>query len=216
MSLLNKKVRLMHCALDHLVISAENLETGRDWAQNLLDIAFGARGEHVHMGTHNHLTGMDRGVYLEVIAIDPEAAQPLHPRWFDLDNFSGGPRLSNWVINVDDLDAALAVAPIRVGRIVEFERGVYRWKMAVPESGVLPFDGCFPALIEWQSEHPAPALPNHGLALRRLNLSHPNADALTTALEPFGEAMENVRIVPARVPSLHAEIGTPSGEIWIT
>ncbi|WP_417257799.1 VOC family protein [Celeribacter sp.] len=206
----------MHCALDHLVISAPDLETGRLWAQNLLDIPFGTRGVHAQMGTHNHLTALDRGAYLEVIAVDPEAAAPAHPRWFDLDNFRGSPRLSNWVLNVDDLDAAMSVAPEGIGRVVQFERGPYSWKMAVPDTGKLPFDGCFPALIEWQSEHPAPALDYHGLALRRLKLSHPQSDALKTALEPFAEAMDNVRIVNASVPSLHAEIGTPSGEIWIT
>ncbi len=120
------------------------------------------------------------------------------------------------MLNVDDLDAALAAAPAGAGQVVAFERGAYRWKMAVPETGVLPFDGCFPALIEWQSAHPAPALDYHGLALRRLKLSHPQSDALTAALEPFAAAMESVRIVNARTPSLHAEIGTPSGEIWIT
>ncbi|WP_417242998.1 VOC family protein [Celeribacter sp.] len=206
----------MHCALDHLVISATDLETGRLWAQNLLDIPFGPRGVHTCMGTHNHLTALDRGAYLEVIAVDAQAIAPAHPRWFDLDNFSGAPRLSNWVLNVDDLDAALAAAPAGAGQVVAFERGAYRWKMAVPETGVLPFDGCFPALIEWQSAHPAPALDYHGLALRRLKLSHPQSDALTAALEPFAAAMESVRIVNARTPSLHAEIGTPSGEIWIT
>ena len=35
------------------------------------------------MGTHNRVLGMAGGMYLEVIAIDPDAAA--RPRWFGLD-----------------------------------------------------------------------------------------------------------------------------------
>ena len=37
------------------------------------------------MGTHNRVLGMAGGMYLEVIAIDPDAAAPERPRWFGLD-----------------------------------------------------------------------------------------------------------------------------------
>ena len=37
------------------------------------------------MGTHNRLLGLGTNVYLEVIAIDTEAAPPARPRWFSLD-----------------------------------------------------------------------------------------------------------------------------------
>ena len=51
--------------------------------------------------------------------------------------------------------------------------------MAVPADGKLPFDGCFPALIQWEGAlHPARALPESGLRLTRLEIAHPQADAL--------------------------------------
>lgn len=202
--------------IDHLVISASDLASGRGWAEDLLDISLTVRGEHRAMGTHNVAAALDNGSYLEVIAVDPDAPPPAYSRWFDLDNFGGPPRLTNWVVNCVDLDEAWERAPANVGRIMSFTRGPYAWRMIVPEDGKLIFDGCFPALIEWQSEHPAPDLPNFDLRLKRLKLAHPDAPALRAALAPFVEAMEHVSISDGRRPSLQAEIGTPSGEIWIT
>lgn len=211
-----ENVQGVACALDHLVMSAEELTAGRAHAEALLDVSLTERGVHEVMGTHNHLAALDRGAYFEVIARDPDATPPEFPRWFDLDNFSGPPRLTNWVINTPDLEAALALSPAGTGRIMEFERGVYKWRMIVPETGALPFDGCFPAIIEWHSEHPAPALPQHNFRLRRLKIMHPQASALRTALSPFHLEQENVAFVQAAKPALQAEIGTPSGEIWIS
>lgn len=206
----------MGYCLDHLVVSAGDLEQGKDAIEALLDIRFAPRGVHEDMGTHNHLIGMAPGAYLEVIAPDPEAAAPPYPRWFNLDNFGGVAKLTHWVVACPDLEEAWERAPADVGRILSFRRGDYAWRMIVPESGILPFDGCFPALIEWHSDHPAPALPNPGLTLRRLKISHPDAEELQEALAPFVSAMENVRIAQADTPGLMAEIGTPSGEIWLT
>ncbi len=206
--------------IDHLVISAADLAAGRDWAEALLGVEFGPRGEHVDMGTENHLVAMTRPdgekAYLEVIAPDPLAPKPEYPRWFDLDNFGGRPRLTNWVVSCPDLEEAWERAPADVGRILSFRRGPYAWRMIVPETGLLPYDNCFPALIEWHSETPVPALPDPGLRFRRLKISHPDPDGLRAALSPFVAAMENVRIVPAETPSMTAEIGTDSGEIWLS
>ena len=71
-----------------------------------------AGGKHAHMGTHNRLLSLG-DLYLEVIAPDPEAPRPAWPRWFDLDNFDGPPRLTNWICRSDDLDDDLGLAPAR-------------------------------------------------------------------------------------------------------
>ncbi|WP_417275285.1 VOC family protein [Celeribacter halophilus] len=205
--------------IDHLVISAGDLEQGCDWAETLLGVEFGPRGVHQDMGTENRLVAMTRPdgekAYLEVIAPDPQAQRPDFPRWFDLDNFGGPPKLTNWVVSCPDLEEAWELAPANVGRIMSFQRGDYAWRMIVPETGILPFDNCFPALIEWHSAHPVPKLPDPGLRFRRLKIAHPDAEGLRAALAPFVSAMENVRIVQAQTPALTAEIGTDSGEIWI-
>lgn len=205
--------------IDHLVVSASDLEQGRDAMEALLDIEFGPRGAHVDMGTENRLVALPCAngplAYLEVIAPDPNAARPEFPRWFDLDNFGGPPRLTNWVLACPDLEEALEMAPADTGRIMSFKRGDFAWRMIVPETGILPFDNCFPALIEWHSHHPAPGLVDPGLMFRRLKITHPDAEGLRAALTPFVSAMENVRIVQGTTPGMTAEISTPSGEIWI-
>ena len=158
------------------------------------------------MGTHNRLSGLGPGEYLEVIAVDPEADAPERPRWFDLDRRNGGPRLATWVARTDDLDAALARYP-EAGRPVTFARGAYRWRMAVRDDGAMPFDGCFPALIEWRSARPA--FPDAGLRLVALRLAHPEAETLAPLLAAL---MDDPRVtVEAGAPSLTATIDTADG-----
>ena len=44
------------------------------------------------------------------------------------------------------------------------QRGEYRWQMAVPGDGILPFDGAYPALIQWEDgRHPTQHLPDSGV-----------------------------------------------------
>ena len=59
--------------IDHLVISASELEQGKDAMEGLLDVEFGPRGVHADMGTHNHLIALRPDAYLEVIAPDADA-----------------------------------------------------------------------------------------------------------------------------------------------
>ena len=70
----------MKIALDHLVIAAPTLDAGcRHVAEQLGALPEGG-GAHVGMGTHNRVLGLFGGIYLEVIAIDPDAPPPGWPR----------------------------------------------------------------------------------------------------------------------------------------
>lgn len=196
-------------AFDHLAVSAATLDEGAAAVEAALGLPVGPGGAHPFMGTHNRLLGLGPGEYLEVIAIDPAAPAPPHPRWFRLDRFSGPPRLSNWIVRVGDIDAALAKAPDGAGRAVDLERGPYRWRMAVPADGCLPFDDAFPALIQWRGAlHPAAQLPDLGCRLIRLEIAHPEAAALRAAL-PLSDPR---LVVVAGDPALRATIATPHGE----
>ena len=194
--------------LDHLAVSAGNLAEGTAAVEAALGLPLGPIGQHPHMATHNRLLGLG-DVYLEVIAIDPGAPAPVWPRWFDLDHFTGVPRLTNWIAACDDLEAALAAAPKGTGVPVDLARGVYRWRMAVPGDGRLPFGGAHPALIQWLGPHPAAVLPDHGARLRRLTIAHPQADALIAALGRFGDARVQITMGPEF--AMQAEIDTPHG-----
>ena len=204
----------MTLALDHLAISAETLEAGADWVEMALGIPLAGGGKHPHMGTHNRLLSLG-DLYLEVIAIDPAAPTPGHPRWFDLDHFRGPPRLTNWICRTDDLDAALAAAPEGTGTATDLARGDYRWRFAVPATGKLPFDDCHPALIQWQGDlHPAKSLRDHGIRLTGLQITHPQAPALRAALKGLADPRVTVQLGPCH--SLRATFDTPHGTRVLT
>lgn len=197
--------------LDHIAVAANSLDEGRAYVEQTLGIPLAPGGQHPLMGTHNLLVGLEDGLYFEVIAIDPDAPKPAHPRWFDLDNFSGPPRLTNWVCRTPDITAALADLP-DAGTALDITRGDLRWFMAVPADGCLPFDNIHPAVMQWQGEaHPAPRLPQSGARLTALRVFHPQAEALRDRLAPH---LEDARISyhTADAPALEAVFDTPHGE----
>ncbi len=204
----------MMLALDHIAVSAATLDEGAAWVETALGVPLASGGKHPHMGTHNRLLSLG-DLYLEVIATDPDVAQPGHPRWFDLDSFRGPPRLTNWICRTDDLDAALAAAPPKTGTATDLSRGDYRWRFAIPATGKLPFDDCHPALIQWQGElHPAKSLRDHGIRLIRLQITHPDAPALQAALKRLTDPRIHIALGPH--PSLRATFATPNGTRVLT
>jgi len=162
------------------------------------------------MGTHNRLLSLGPSIYLEVITIDPDAPPPGRARWFDLDNFSGAPRLCSWVVRCDDMAGALAQAPDGIGQAVALARGDLRWQMAVQDDGKLPFDGAYPGLIFWQGAHPAARLKDQGCRLVSLEVLHADAKGLRGHLEPV-LTLERVDISAAEAPRLSAQIQTENG-----
>ena len=180
-------------AFDHIAVAAETLGAATAHCEAALGVSLQPGGEHAVFHTHNTLLGLEDGLYLEAIAINPDAPVPDRPRWFDLDRFSGAPRLTNWICRCDDLDAALAVLPEGFGAPVSLQRGDLRWRMAVPVDGILPFDNCAPALIEWETDvHPATRLAASGLALSSLTVRHPDAADLAALLAPV---LQDARIL---------------------
>ncbi|AZV78841.1 VOC family protein [Parasedimentitalea marina] len=168
--------------LDHLAVAGESLEAAVAYVEEGLGVPLQPGGQHAMFGTHNFLLGLADGLYLEAIAIDPGAIPQRSPCWFDLDRFSGAPRISNWICRSPALAGVLAQLPDGVGVTVALSRGDLRWDMAVPESGILPYDNMFPALIEWHSAHPAPRLTQQGCSLERLVIAHPEAAGLRELL----------------------------------
>ena len=199
----------MTLTFDHIAISAQTLDQGVAAVESALGVTLAPGGQHPHMATHNRLLALG-DLYLEVIAIDPAAPAPIWPRWFDLDHFTGPPALSNWVARTDDLTAALAQSPPGTGIPLALSRGPYHWQMAVPATGKLPFDGAFPALIQWQPpRHPAQALPESHIRLTRLDITHPQSQALTTALKCLNDPRVHITQGPAK--ALRASFSTPNG-----
>ncbi|WP_298261442.1 VOC family protein [uncultured Litoreibacter sp.] len=196
---------------DHLAVAAETLDAGRIHVETALGVKLATRGEHPHMATHNHLLSLGPQEYFEVISINPDAPAPNRPRWFNIDNFSGPPRLTNWILGTDDLEAALAALPDGFGKAVALERGDFRWSMAVPDDGILPWGGWGPALIQWHGgKHPAPELPDQNIRLSSLVLNHPQAEEIAEIFAPL-LPRDTMVFAPSETPSLSATFDTPLG-----
>ncbi len=196
--------------LDHIAISGETLASAVDAVETALGVSMQPGGQHDVFGTHNALLGLEDGLYLEAIAIDPGAAQPTRARCFDLDHFSGPARLTNWICRTDDMVGTLARLPEGAGEPVALKRGDFRWLMSSPANGVQPFDDLHPTLIQWQSPvHPSTVLTPSGCALQRLVVSHPEAAALRSALA--GEFSDPRVVFEPGSIALMAEVKTPHG-----
>lgn len=199
---------------DHIAIAARELQAGVDHVEAALGVALLPGGRHDRYGTHNRLLGIGGGLYLEVIAPDPEG-QSEGPRWFDLDRFDGPPRPTNWICAVDDIEAACAAAPVDCGAPQDLRRGDLTWRIAVRDDGALPLGGAYPTLIEWGAgvTPPGHSLPDSGVVLtgwevhvqqpRRLATSMPLADPRVTFHKDRA----------ARVPRFVARFDTPSGPV---
>lgn len=195
---------------DHIAVSGETLAAARAHVEECLGVPMQPGGAHAVFHTHNALLGLEDGLYLEAIAINPEAATPDRPRWFDLDRFEGAARLTNWICRSEDLPKSLDDLALDLGHPVALQRGDLRWRMAVPDTGRLPYDNCAPALIQWDTPaHPAHSLTQQGVKLRRLTIRHPDAEALRSALSG---ALKDDRVRFETGPrALQAEFQTPHG-----
>lgn len=201
--------------LDHIAVSTTSLAPGTAEVEAALGLPLLPGGEHAAMGTHNRLLSLGPEEYFELIAINPGAPGPDQPRWFDLDNFSGPTRATTWICRCADLDAALAAAPAGTGVPWDLERGDLRWRMGVPRDGKLPFDGLFPALIEWQgSAHPAPRLAESGARLAGLRLFSPHADALRAVLAPL-ISDARITVLASDAARMEIDLTTSSGTVTL-
>lgn len=211
----------MTLQLDHLVVAARTLEEGAQWVAERLGVEPVPGGTHPLMGTHNRLLGLGPGAYLEVIAIDPQGPTPLRPRWFSLDapetrvRLERGPTLLHWVARAGDLSQALRGSP--TGPVaIEGTRGDLRWKIGVPVDGTLAFDGLFPTFIDWEgSAHPSASLPEAGITLTHLAITHPRAPALEAALQTAAPGPAPWLTFDRGASALVARLATPRGPVTL-
>ncbi len=212
--------------LDHLVLAARSLADGVAWCEATLGIVPGPGGEHAFMGTHNRLFGIGSAAfprsYFEIIAIDPNAAPPARPRWFDLDDagvqraLADGPRLIHWVARCDNVHASVATlraAGIDRGEVLQAERntprGLLRWQITLRGDGQRLFGGALPTLIQWGEVHPTDTLPPSGVALTQVTLC-----GLPASVVPM--LPEGVRAEPGAAGSaLSVTLSTPRGPITL-
>jgi hypothetical protein len=203
-------------SIDHLVVACADLAQGGAWAEAVLGVPAQAGGKHPLMGTHNRLLRLGQRVYLELIAIDPDASAQ-RPRWFGLDTravrerMASGPYLLTWVASCSDVVAAAAREPC-LGEVIAATRGAFSWRITVPGDGRLNFDGVLPTLIQWDgSAHPGDGLDDRGCALLDLQLAHPQAEAIRPLLKAL-QLRAPVRL-QAGDAAIVARVRTPNGVV---
>ena len=201
--------------IDHLVITAPTLAAGAVYIERRLGTALSPGGQHPRMGTHNLLLRLGERLYLEVIAINPNAPPPGLPRWFALDRLvaTSTPSLVAWVARTTDINHHASNASEPLGVVTGMQRGERRWRITIPADGEPVLAGAAPSLIEWEgTEHPAEILPDNGLTLASLKLLHPEPHRLALLFDSI-ELSEplKIRLIGDRQPGLVATINLPSG-----
>jgi len=209
--------------LDHITVIAPSLAEGVEHVRNCLDldIPFGQR--HAYMGTYNHLLQLGDTVYLEIVAIDPEADAPDRRRWFGLDDqdkvrrdWDAGRRLRAWVARTDTIDAILATHGDLFGEKVPLPTVNSSFDFAIRRDGCLPLDGAAPSLIDRRGKpRTMTTMVDLGARLRSLILEHPDPAAV--------EALYRTLVVD-RPPTIkmgsqlryRAHIETPAGPRGLT
>ena len=207
---------MVNSYLDHIVIAAPSLAVGVEYVRQELGATPQVGGEHPRMGTHNCFLKLGEKIYLEIIAVDPGAANPNRPRWFALDELSldSAPRLATWIARTDDIEIAAATSPVHLGDVEPMSRGHLNWLITIPKDGSLPLQGIAPTLIQWPAGiHPTSTLQDAGCALIRLEGFHPEADKVRSVLESIGFRGEITLapLPPGIRPYLVAHIQSPNG-----
>lgn len=204
--------------LDHLVVVAPNLKVGGEHVEQCLGVSMDPGGEHPQMGTHNLLLKLGDAVFLEVIAINPNAEPPEHPRWFGLDDtervqadWDAGRRLRTWVAQTASLDALLDTHGELLGNKTHVSRGDREWHFSLRRDGYPPLDGAVPAAIDWGSRgNPAAGMPERDLRLEAFTVHTPHTPAVEQTFSDLHiQAPPDVQH-SAQV-FLHAQIRTPLG-----
>ncbi|MEL6279535.1 MAG: VOC family protein [Pseudomonadota bacterium] len=205
---------------DHLAVGAADLTQGAAWARESFGVDVPTGGSHPLMSTHNLLARLSAG-YFEIIAVDPGAPSPARPRWYGLDDpeirasLKVAPQPVAWVVEVSDLDAAMAAASWDPGEALSVTRGDLSWRLTVPKDGSAP-ERVLPTLIEWPAGPPVDRMSRIGLSLERLILRHPQPSMIRDALasvDALDLAVE-VAIEPGS-PKLLATLSGPDGSLTV-
>ena len=189
--------------------------------ENALGVAPSFGGRHTGVGTHNAILPFCDDIYLELIAIDPEADVPSIPRPFGLDILVA-PSLVTWAVRSRAIEADFELSKANgydPGIVVPMTREepdgtLLSWKLTLqtrPRG-----DGLVPFVIDWgSSRHPTHAAADSGASceLESFSAQHPDPGSIRDDLEALGCALE---VEEAATPGLRAKLTGPNGSLTLT
>jgi len=203
--------------LDHVAYGVPDLDAACDELAERLGVRPMPGGQHRGLGTHNAILALGEGVYLEVIAPDPNQPPPSRPRPFGLDA-PDDPRIVAWAAKAPDIESRVERARsagydpgnvIKLGRDLP-DGGRLEWRLTFPDE--LAGDGLVPFLIDWGSTpHPSISAPQ-GCSLLSLRGEHPQPELVKPLLQAL-EVDLDIATGPAAV--LIATLQTPKGEVQL-
>jgi len=204
-------------ALDHLIWVTPDLDAGIEEMASRLGVRPERGGRHPGRGTHNALLGLGPGIYLEILAPDPDQPAPEKPRWLGVDRV-GPPRLTSWAAKCRDVPGTITEAVrggVRLGAAIAGGREApdgARLSWTVSDPDVVVDAGLVPFLIDWGvTPHPSISAPP-GVRLTGLRAEHPDAGAVRAHLRALGIEMD---VQPGSAPVLIASLRGPLGETEI-
>jgi hypothetical protein len=204
--------------LDHLLWGTDDLDQGIAEIERLTGIRAVKSGRHPGYGTWNALASLGAGVYLEIIAPDPEQPGADSGRLRQIRSLKA-PGLMTFAMRSGDLEALGArarAAGFQPGPVIDRSRstpegGTVRWRSLFVEGH--PFGRWLPFGIDWMdTPHPSAHTPA-GATLLAFSLSHPDAAALTAANRALGYELPAVQQGAA---GFRARLATPRGEVELT
>jgi len=175
------------------------------------------------MGTHNHRLQRGDGVYLEIVAVDPDGKAPPCGRRFGLDNvgtvrshWDAGRRLRGWVASTTRMKDVIGGHPGVFGERIALPFDAPEFDFSMRSDGALPLDGLAPSMIDHRDDPTdLSAIPNLGARLISYSIETPEPDAakrLYSALKIDRPPM----VVKGDTLRYTAAIDTPSGRRTLT
>ena len=204
--------------IDHLVIAADDLDSGCDHVERLLGERPVIGGRHPGWGTHNSVMTLGPWTYLEVISLDPTLQAPPGPVPFGLDR-SDLPAMTTWAcsgIPLDQLpgltaDLAHPIPPPCPMSRVRPDGSVLSWTLTDP--ACMFHGGLVPFFIDWGSDpHPAGSMPG-SCTLRELLLETPDPAGLEDHLRLLGIGIDVRHGSSTRMIAI---VDTPSGSVELS
>ncbi len=201
--------------LDHVAYGVPDLDSACAELAERLGVLPMPGGQHRGLGTHNAILSLGEGVYLEVIAPDPNQPPPSRPRPFGLDALVD-PRLVAWAARAPDIESRVEkarAAGYDPGNVIKLGRdlpdgGRLEWRFTFRDE--LAGDGLVPFLIDWGSTPHPSITARQGCSLLSLRGEHPQPELVTPLLQALEVDLDVAR-GPATV--LIATLMTPNGEV---
>eukprot|EP01114_Cavostelium_apophysatum_P000029 TRINITY_DN10036_c0_g1_i1.p1 TRINITY_DN10036_c0_g1~~TRINITY_DN10036_c0_g1_i1.p1 ORF type:complete len:349 (+),score=83.01 TRINITY_DN10036_c0_g1_i1:83-1129(+) len=213
--------------VDHLIVTVADLGKAIESFEALSGVRPHKGGRHIGFGTHNAITSLGDGIYLEFMAVDPEQDVDINKMYFGLKRYSlATPRLMAWCARSngkleEQIEHAKSLG-FQLGEIISGGRTLpdgqqLSWKLTSPvkrPNQVAPF------IIEWSSDslpfHPSKTSPV-GCQLVELRFEHPQASNIRDMLsKAYGASPDKLNVTEAETPLVTAVIQTPKGKIEIS